>query len=835
MKKLKQEKAITLVAMVITIILLLILAGISIQAITNTGLFEAAGQAKKEAKRAQVVEWLNLKLIEEQTYNPIGTSEQIIKATKLRVDNNKSELEKIGKTVIVEETKTEEEGEQVDIYFYVQVDKDVFKVEIKGSQFIGEAGKFPPIIKLESVTSTTNSITVTVSTKRNEGGNIEYYIKSEDEEKYTLKETTEDESYQYTGLEQNKNYSIKIVAIAENKQTAEVTKDVLLGSVTNLTDANIIFTYEPDSWTNGSVKVTAALKDMTSSYTLKITDSNPVGASKATALGWADASTGITVDSNKTIYALLIDNEGQIGAAATGNVDKIDTQKPVASVSGTTTNSITFTGSDTAKTGESASGIAAYIVQESSTAPAANSTSWTSYNGTSKTVSGLTQGRTYHVFVKDNAGNVSAAASEGTGTVTSGLTTGAITFSTATWNDGRATITISTNTDYAIQYQKNSVTGEWTTGTSATNLTHNDIVYARLIDTTGQSGNTGTDTSNYASTNIVDGVKPTIGSSVGSTATGNTGTVSVSNIADTGGSGLKGIYISQNTTTPTATSVTWTPNTNNQYSTSVSSNGTYNVWVIDNAGNVSNVSTCTVSGIVSKISISSYSDASVTAPNTVTPTLSYSGTPKTITYSSSDVTVATVNSSGVVTGKKVGKTTITATAINYDGTSVTETCIVRVSEYLLYWGDKKTARTGGWSFARGETGTTETYDTNDSNGGGLEFTLNDSGAYASWSTNNKINVDEIGRMKFLISHWTNHSDLIGKISLSFSYDKSAGENLYWWNAFTFNSEAVTEEKDFWCGDTTGDYYIKIYGLHSEFQGYTVGVGLHYVLAEPKLY
>ena len=499
MKKLKQEKAITLVAMVITIILLLILAGISIQAITNTGLFEAAGQAKKEAKRAQVVEWLNLKLIEEQTYNPIGTSEQIIKATKLRVDNNKSELEKIGKTVIVEETKTEE-GEQVDIYFYVQVDKDVFKVEIKGSQFIGEAGKFPPIIKLESVTSTTNSITVTVSTKRNEGGNIEYYIKSEDEEKYTLKETTTDENYTYTGLEQNKNYSIKIVAIAENKQTAEVTKDVLLGSVTNLTDANIIFTYEPDSWTNGSVKVTAALKDMTSSYTLKITDSNPVGASKQTALGWTNASTGITVSTNKTVYAVLIDNEGQIGAAASGSVEKIDT------------------------------------------------------------------------------------------------------------------------------------------------------------------------------------VAPTIGSATGTTATGNTGTITVSSVADTGGSGLKGYYISTSSTTPTATSVTWTSNTASSFTKTVSSNGTYYVWVIDNAGNVSSSKSCSVSGIVSKASITTYSGITIVAGNTGTPTLTYTGSPKSITYSSSNTGVATINSStGVVTGVSEGTATMTVTLTNYDGTTVSKTCIVTVN------------------------------------------------------------------------------------------------------------------------------------------------------------
>ena len=65
MKKIQKRKnqGITIVALVITIIILLILAGISIQAITNTGLFEGASQAKKETKRAQVTEWLNLKLI----------------------------------------------------------------------------------------------------------------------------------------------------------------------------------------------------------------------------------------------------------------------------------------------------------------------------------------------------------------------------------------------------------------------------------------------------------------------------------------------------------------------------------------------------------------------------------------------------------------------------------------------------------------------------------------------------------------------------------------------------------------------------------------------------
>ena len=331
-----KNKGITMVSLVITIILLIILAGISIQALTNTGLFEAAGQAKKEAKRAQVVEWLDLKLIEEQTYNPTGTAESIINGTKARIEKNKSELEAIGKTVNIEEPKTEEDGEQVDIYFYIQVDKDVFKVEVKGAQFIGEEGKFPPIIKLDSITDTTNSITVQVSTKRNEGGKIEFYIKKE-EEKYELRYTaTEEEAkgltYTFSDLEQNKKYSIKIVAVAENKLTAEVSAEKELGKVEDLTDSDIDFTYSPNTWTNGSVKVTAAFKEgKKSDYTLKITDDDPTKADKTTVLGWTNASTGITVSTNKTIYAVLIDNEGQIGAAVSGNVDKIDTVAPTIS------------------------------------------------------------------------------------------------------------------------------------------------------------------------------------------------------------------------------------------------------------------------------------------------------------------------------------------------------------------------------------------------------------------------------------------------------------------------------------------------------------------------
>ena len=53
MKKIiKREKGITLIALVITIIILLILAGISISALTNQGLFKNAKAAQNATEKA---------------------------------------------------------------------------------------------------------------------------------------------------------------------------------------------------------------------------------------------------------------------------------------------------------------------------------------------------------------------------------------------------------------------------------------------------------------------------------------------------------------------------------------------------------------------------------------------------------------------------------------------------------------------------------------------------------------------------------------------------------------------------------------------------------------
>ena len=49
----KKNNGITLVALVITIVILLILAGISISTLTNTGIFQKAKDAKNASENAQ--------------------------------------------------------------------------------------------------------------------------------------------------------------------------------------------------------------------------------------------------------------------------------------------------------------------------------------------------------------------------------------------------------------------------------------------------------------------------------------------------------------------------------------------------------------------------------------------------------------------------------------------------------------------------------------------------------------------------------------------------------------------------------------------------------------
>ena len=104
MKKLRHNsRGITLIALIITIIILLILAGISIQALTNTGLFARAKEANTETRGASVQEARDLWKMNQELDN-YGGNETAQILEELLNDLEKQKLITAEERITIEET-----------------------------------------------------------------------------------------------------------------------------------------------------------------------------------------------------------------------------------------------------------------------------------------------------------------------------------------------------------------------------------------------------------------------------------------------------------------------------------------------------------------------------------------------------------------------------------------------------------------------------------------------------------------------------------------------------------------------------------------------------------
>ena len=323
----KEKRGITLIALVITIIILLILATISIQALTQTGLFQNANRAKLETKRSQIKEWLSLNLMEVQTTNYDRTDSEILEIAREKAEKSE-ELKKLGKTVNVDgEISTEEDGQTVSPYFDVIVDNDMYKVSMEEQEFIGEVGKIVPSVDF-SATTTSKSITLKITTKRSQGGTVECYIKGENDSNYGTAQKATDNQYTFDNLEQGKKYTVKVVVTSGNGQKAEKEKEYTTGDIKELTAADIEFEYNVDgtvidkkTWTNKDVKVTAKPKVDIAGYTL-VTKKND---------GTWQETDNQTFSENGIMYVALTDGRNYGVTEATGNVTNIDKTVPTYS------------------------------------------------------------------------------------------------------------------------------------------------------------------------------------------------------------------------------------------------------------------------------------------------------------------------------------------------------------------------------------------------------------------------------------------------------------------------------------------------------------------------
>lgn len=99
------------------------------------------------------------------------------------------------------------------------------------------------------------------------------------------------------------------------------------------------------------------------------------------------------------------------------------------------------------------------------------------------TIEGITEKGTYKVKVEaiNEKGMVEKEVEVVIGEIPSA--SGEITFSNLVWQNKKASMSLSTTSGYKIQYQiNNNIEGGWVTGTQVSQLSLNDVVYARLWD-----------------------------------------------------------------------------------------------------------------------------------------------------------------------------------------------------------------------------------------------------------------------------------------------------------------------------------------------------------------
>ena len=228
---LKQERAITLIALVLTIIVLIILAAVSIATLTgDNGILTKAQEAREATKKAEIEEQLRLAQLNakiKKSGGDITIEDYLQELAEGQMDFVEGDTSKYGDLYDIYEKVIVIEGKY--IYGLNEKDGDVI-FEPKGTE-----NKIMPTVKsIEIVEKTETTIKVKVTTIRNDGGTLKYYIKKKDAIEYDLVKEQEGEEYTFENLDRNTIYSkIKVEAIAPNGETAYLEIDLKTGPTIN--------------------------------------------------------------------------------------------------------------------------------------------------------------------------------------------------------------------------------------------------------------------------------------------------------------------------------------------------------------------------------------------------------------------------------------------------------------------------------------------------------------------------------------------------------------------------------------------------------------------------
>ena len=296
----KEQIGITLIALVITIVVLLILAGVTVNTLFNdNGIINSASNSSNKYKMQVIKEQI-------ETEKTNWEAERVSDDTK-KIEDFFSALEKAGiinnVTEDISKPETTVDGEN-EISKYEITTKEGYIVEIiitkKSNEIaivignIEESNNPLPKIEILEIQGTDNSITVKVKVSRIGNGKLTYLYKLHNVEQWTeAKKTTENE-LEITGLEKGKIYDVKVVAQNENGEK-EAKKSIRTGKLETGT-----ITASTPTWSNGTASITLST---TSNFDIQY-QINSLSES-----GWKNyTSTGITeIENNATIYTRLTD------------------------------------------------------------------------------------------------------------------------------------------------------------------------------------------------------------------------------------------------------------------------------------------------------------------------------------------------------------------------------------------------------------------------------------------------------------------------------------------------------------------------------------------------
>ena len=224
-----KERGITLIALVVTIVVLLILAGVTVNTLFNdNGILNYAKTSGNEFKIQAVREKIEAIKLNWEAEKVVDSS---ITIEKLWEDLEKAEIiDSKDENVSLKSTVTENENE---ITKYEIETKEGYLVEIivtkkSNGSITVEIGEIEestnplPRISIKETTANNNSITVKVEVSRLGNGEITYLYKLRTSEAWSEPQKMTGTEVKITGLEINKMYDIKIIAKNENGEREEI-------------------------------------------------------------------------------------------------------------------------------------------------------------------------------------------------------------------------------------------------------------------------------------------------------------------------------------------------------------------------------------------------------------------------------------------------------------------------------------------------------------------------------------------------------------------------------------------------------------------------------------